>query len=408
MADYKRMVSYMYQYENGVKKKNVGYARVEAKNGQFKVTMHMQLLGQLDSIFPIYLIQRDDNGTELIYLGDAVLKNQVMDSKLAAEEVNIMGSGYGLSDIGGIILFLNEGVLYATEWDDKPIIAKEIMQAMKPKQKNADQKTISSVQPVEAAQSKEKQEEGIPVRDKLEENNTLATEQGIDEQVINELFTAEQEATIPKYKLPRGWKTVEGFQREQSVLAADITELNTETKDSDQPMAEIDNRKVFNEDTNLEVDNTDIGNEEVRNKEIYPAEDNARKLNLNCPEGEEKAENPVAAHFFEHYPRMYPFEDNEITHCVKIEPKDIGYLPKDTWVLSNNSFLLHGFYCYHHLIFAKIKDRFGCRYILGIPGVYYNKEVFMARMFGFENFKSIRKRELKQGDFGYWYIQIVL
>ena len=30
----------------------------------------------------------------------------------------------------------------------------------------------------------------------------------------------------------------------------------------------------------------------------------------------------------------------------------------------------------------------------------------MARMFGFELFKSIRKRELKQGDFGYWYMEI--
>lgn len=117
-------------------------------------------------------------------------------------------------------------------------------------------------------------------------------------------------------------------------------------------------------------------------------------------------ENPVVEKIFTNYPRIYPFEDNEVTRCVKIEPKDIGALPSDTWVLSNNSFLLHGFYCYHHLIFAEIIDRFGCRYILGVPGIYHNRERFMARMFGFECFKSIRKRELKQGDFGYWYMEI--
>ena len=33
MADYKRFVSYMYEYENGEKKKNVGFSRVELRKG---------------------------------------------------------------------------------------------------------------------------------------------------------------------------------------------------------------------------------------------------------------------------------------------------------------------------------------------------------------------------------------
>jgi len=109
---------------------------------------------------------------------------------------------------------------------------------------------------------------------------------------------------------------------------------------------------------------------------------------------------------FEKHPRIYPFEDNEILICAKIEPKDLGLLPKELWALSNNSFLVHGYYCYHHLIFAKMKDRYGCRYILGIPGIYHNREKFMARMFGFDCFKPIRRRELRQGDFGYWYMTV--
>jgi hypothetical protein len=55
-----------------------------------------------------------------------------------------------------------------------------------------------------------------------------------------------------------------------------------------------------------------------------------------------------------------------------------------------------------------MKNRSGGSYIIGIPGIYHNREKFMARMFGFENFKSIRKRELKQGDFGYWYLPVSL
>ena len=133
MADYKRMISYMYQYENGVKRRNVGYARIEGKNGQLKITLHMQLLGQLDSIFPTYLIQRDKHNMELIYLGDSVLKGQMLDSKLTADENNIMNSGYSLTDMRGLLLFLNENVFFGTEWDDTPIVAKEVMAALKPK-----------------------------------------------------------------------------------------------------------------------------------------------------------------------------------------------------------------------------------------------------------------------------------
>jgi hypothetical protein len=125
-----------------------------------------------------------------------------------------------------------------------------------------------------------------------------------------------------------------------------------------------------------------------------------------CGEDNNLPDHASAKRFFDNYPRIYPFEDNEIISCVKIEPKDIGLLPKELWPISNNSFLLHGFYSYHHLIFAKMKNRFGCRYIIGIPGIYHGREQFMAKMFGYENFKSIRKRELKQGDFGYWYLPV--
>src|SRR5690554_8148373 len=74
LADYKRFVSYMYEYVNGVKKKNVGYARVEIRNGECRFTIHMQLEGLLEGIFPTYLIHRPDEEMDLIYLGDYSVK----------------------------------------------------------------------------------------------------------------------------------------------------------------------------------------------------------------------------------------------------------------------------------------------------------------------------------------------
>lgn len=377
VADYKRMVSYMYQYENGVKKKNVGFARVEAKDGQCKITLHMQLLGQLDSIFPTYILQRKYGALELIYLGDTVLKNQVMDSKLTANESNIMDSGYPLSDMGGLLLFLNDNIFFATEWDDKPVLMEEVLEAMKPKTK-----------PVTKPETQAEEE--------TEYKLTLA-----------------EELLIPKYKLPRGYKTIERLQRPDNYLrisypkSVNSTESVEAMHQTEEVVPEIESPAAVTE-TDSTYEEADLEPKSISAKED-PFEAQAYTGSRDEDRGnqpEEEADPQVVKNIFDKYPRIYPFEDNEILLCAKIEPKDIGLLPKELWALSNNSFLVHGYYCYHHLIFAKMKDRYGCRYILGIPGIYHNREKFMAKMFGFDGFKPIRKRELRQGDFGYWYTTV--
>lgn len=455
LTDYKRMVSYMYQYENGVKGKNVGYARIEVKNGQLKITLHMQLLGQLDSIFPTYLIQRSDNDMELIYLGDSVLKNQVIDSKHITDEDNIMGTGLKLSDMEGMLIFLNENIFFASNWDDKPILAKEVMEALKPKEMRSNY-----------AGWKSGMEQDNP-------KDAMKTGRAAEEPPEMEL-TPEQQASMPKYKLPRGWKTIERMQyphkypnsiRTTDTAVMEVTPddlskvfnvdgnesfdilpdkdlmdmLNSQdeiaapkenSKDASQsspsegePVHELKietiqgpvqeageiKEKVMHESTDHR-ENMMYENTEHKESVMQESTDNRENAGHNRRERDEgeQPDHPIAKKIFDRYPRIYPFEDNEIILCVKIMPKDVGLLPKEYWPLSSNSFLMHGYYCYHHLIFAKLKDRYGFRYILGVPGIYHNRERFMARMFGFECFKSIRKKELKQGDFGYWYQQIIL
>jgi len=391
VADYKRMVSYMYQYENGVKKKNVGFARVEAKDGQCKITLHMQLLGQLDSIFPTYIMQRKHNDLELIYLGDTQLKNQVMDSKLVAKESNVMDSGYPLSDMGGLLLFLNDNIFFATEWDDKPVIAMEVLEALKPK---AEKETKIEQKPMTRLEQKSNQK--LTSEQELENN-----QDGMEPAV-----TLEEELLIPKYKLPRGYKTIERIQRPSDYIRVSYPKDmgGVETLET---MNQAEEQGTVAEE--LTVNQEIIANEDFKADEemdiLRQTEQKEQKIDEEKPV-EEVADSQVVRKIFEKYPRIYPFEDNEVLVCAKIEPKDIGLLPKELWALSNNSFLVHGYYCYHHLIFAKLKDRYGCRYILGIPGIYHNREKFMAKMFGFDGFKPIRKRELRQGDFGYWYMTV--
>ena len=63
----------------------------------------------------------------------------------------------------------------------------------------------------------------------------------------------------------------------------------------------------------------------------------------------------------------------------------------------NNSFLLHGFYNYRHVILGKE----GEVHYLGVPGVFYEREKMVALMFGFEAFECCGGKA-EPGKFGYY------
>ena len=90
----------------------------------------------------------------------------------------------------------------------------------------------------------------------------------------------------------------------------------------------------------------------------------------------------------------------------KIQRKDIVCLPRCEWRHANNSFLIHGYYNYHHLILTVRDDRLK----LGVPGVYHPQEEKAAESFGFPEFIPAEELDLKLTDeekndrekFGYW------
>ena len=99
------------------------------------------------------------------------------------------------------------------------------------------------------------------------------------------------------------------------------------------------------------------------------------------------------------YPRIRPFEDER--EYLSIAPKDFVVLRQEYQRMVHNSFLLHGYYNYKHLILGKIPEGGAWHYYLGVPGNFYNREKMVAEMFGFEAFEGERE-PVKAGDFGYF------
>ena len=100
------------------------------------------------------------------------------------------------------------------------------------------------------------------------------------------------------------------------------------------------------------------------------------------------------------YDNIHPYGDERV--YVKLEPKDFLILSSKYQHLVNNSFLLHGFYNYRHVILGKEGE-----YYLGVPGVFYEREKMVALMFGFEAFEC-ESGDPKAGTFGYYLRKVEL
>lgn len=99
------------------------------------------------------------------------------------------------------------------------------------------------------------------------------------------------------------------------------------------------------------------------------------------------------------YETVHPFGDGR--EYLSIAPKDFIVLREEYQKMVHNSFLLHGYYNYRHLILGRIGEKGNWKYYLGVPGNFYGREKMVAEMFGFEAFEG-EKDPVSPGDFGYY------
>ncbi len=105
------------------------------------------------------------------------------------------------------------------------------------------------------------------------------------------------------------------------------------------------------------------------------------------------------------YPHVQPFRDER--DYLSIKPVDFLLFPANAYRQVNNSFLLHGYYNYKHLLLSRVERKGEILYYIGVPGNYYEKEKQVALMFGFESFECAEE-PAEDGDFGYYMMRMEL
>ncbi len=195
----------------------------------------------------------------------------------------------------------------------------------------------------------------------------------------------------------------------------------------------VSNTKPSHSDKEQEVKkqvNKKIDKEEV--KEIHKEKDEelSKKIRKEQIESEEAIEvkdisdqtfDIIKSHFdkkelkeiydniFREYPSMSPFENKFKSHVfIRIEPSDIIYLPIQTWMFTNNPFLLNGYRKYKHLLLGREKEQLTDEYyfILGVPAIFYPKDKVAAYIYGFKKFVCCKEVKPKAGEYGYWIVEI--
>ena len=105
------------------------------------------------------------------------------------------------------------------------------------------------------------------------------------------------------------------------------------------------------------------------------------------------------------YPHIHPFRDAR--EFLSVGPEDFVVLRERCYQMTHNSFLLHGYYNYRHLLLLRQEAAGQAKYYIGVPGNFYEREKQVARMFGFESFEGTREPAW-EGDFGYYLISVEL
>ena len=194
------------------------------------------------------------------------------------------------------------------------------------------------------------------------------------------------------------------FQRENGSRYMAAWEDNAEDNETEAPQQEV---------CRAEMPQSEETVTEALQREEYPMETpHIEETVTKVPQREERPveiprseERPGKTQEPEEEPEeeVDDYSPPKSCHCEKIQRQDLSRLPRREWRLANNSFLLHGFYNYRHLILGK-DCRIGtsnevCFY-LGVPGVFFEREKMVAVMFGFEGFESAGPVEI--GKFGYY------
>lgn len=417
MADYQRFVSYIYSYPGGVKDKNVGFAKVEVRSGEMRLNINLRgVYTDTPQMFGVHmLIDRDDaipGRYRLMKVGDCLVNNGMASYAGIFNAGNIENSGYTSSDICGIAV-ANKGDRYYmmfSMWEDYDINPDVIEFAGSGVRKYGGNAEIEGESEDDIDSSGSGEIRG------LGKGYTEGSE-GNKEDDVGSQDNRVSDGENGEVRYAEGG---EGNKNGNVVNYASGSQCNKGNYDkrSGEDSYVAEREDDWNGGTrNRGKENTpDIHMQNRYNEELQAMESEEDDTeSCGCPNKDKVNEKTRQDACNERlYKKLYSkadyvdaFDDDYFYDCIEVTPQMLSRLPLKDKEIINNSFLIHGYYNFHHLLFGRVCDNENnTNYFIGVPGMYCNRERYMASMFGFSNFKKSHRSDYNNPYFGYWYQEI--
>lgn len=420
MSDYRRLISYIYAYEGAGKGKNIGFAKLESRNGQCRIGVSVKKVYVGGNDMGVYLLS--DMGE--IFLGKIFIRSGSGEFRTAVKTDNVEGSGRRLENCYGLTVHdvQDSWRSYTTIWDDgaaretgdtvaqaaeielagltsenlkkeqqekegrtaekreekeEPVTPFQLFQ-VPPPQITADFECSGAIVPPPACTDPENREEResrelyepAPERWSFEESLQSGTEEEGRERAGTEDGVRDRQ--VSRYMSGIG-SVREELNRLSGALTKSDRDAGSETVQQQKSMRDPERGARAVPERAPEIiqtfpqegkffpeDISDPGPERKENRETD------READLPAgPEEEpemgtalepEISGEAVWGSFRKRYPKIDAFDYGNGCEILRIRPQDIGLLPRENWVYGNNSFLLHGYYNYHCLILVRLNN----------------------------------------------------
>lgn len=401
MANYHRFVAYIYEYVNGKKMQNTGFAKIELRNAICRIQIHIQNIRMLDGKTEVFGIVRQPkesrkNNPIILLIGEGQTQGSGFDRRFTVPEEPFVEESCRFEQVCGIYIRSQSGRNWMTVFDDEPIAIEKLG---KPEEIKAE----TDKEAVEENET-DKENVGIKENEKSEKSTESEADQELQEENINlditEHAKAEPEITAEEMQEEIFSKEV-AEEIPEKVPMKDISEKIPEetfqkevSEKISQELQDAVSQKERPKETDEETSQKETAGKSENENEIRSAE--TENKCQGCEPGTDTRWNRATARYI----HFQPVQDEKIEDAIRIQPSDLKILWQKGLRQGSNSFLMHGYYQHQHLMIGKGKEG---GYILGIPGFYGEKN--MAEMFGFPEFrraKAERTSEIKEQTFGYW------
>ena len=124
MSNYRRLISYIYAYEGGIKGKNIGFAKIETRGIQCKITVSVKRIYVGGNDIGVYLLA----GEQEIYLGNIFIRGGSGEFRTVVSASDIEHSGITVDQCFGLTIHdvKNTWRSYTTIWEDAVAHAAEV------------------------------------------------------------------------------------------------------------------------------------------------------------------------------------------------------------------------------------------------------------------------------------------